>query len=42
MKTAYRRQAKDVIRNKITYITKLKFLLYFRGTHDAVITKGNI
>jgi hypothetical protein len=30
------------MRNKITYITKLEFLLCFRGAHDATIIKGNI
>jgi hypothetical protein len=42
LKTAYRRQAEDLMRNKITHITKLKFLPCFRGAHDTVITKSNI
>jgi hypothetical protein len=42
MKTAYGRQAEDLMRNKITRITKLEFLPYFRGAHDAAITKGNV
>jgi hypothetical protein len=42
LKTAYGRQAEDLMRNKITHITKLEFLPCFRGAHDAAITKGNI
>jgi hypothetical protein len=30
------------MRNKITYITKLEFLLCFKGAFDAAITKANI
>jgi hypothetical protein len=42
IKKAYRRQAEDLMRNKITYITKLKFLLCFKGAFNAAITKDNI
>jgi hypothetical protein len=42
LKKAYRRQAKDLMRNKITYITKLEFLLCFKRAFDAAITKANI
>jgi hypothetical protein len=42
MKTAYGRQAEDLMRNKITHITKIEFLPCFRGAYDAAITKGNI
>jgi hypothetical protein len=42
LKTAYGRQAKDLMRNKITYITKLEFLPCFKGAFDAVIIKANI
>jgi hypothetical protein len=30
------------MRNKITYITKLEFLLCFKGAFDTAITKANI
>jgi hypothetical protein len=30
------------MRNKITHITKLKFLPYFKGAFNAAITKDNI
>jgi hypothetical protein len=30
------------MRNKITYITKLEFLPYFKGAFDAAIIKDNI
>jgi hypothetical protein len=42
LKTAYSRQAEDLMRNKITHITKLEFLLCFKGAFDAAITKANI
>jgi hypothetical protein len=42
MKKAYGRQAEDLMRNKITHITKLEFLPCFKGTFDATITKDNI
>ncbi|KAF7578752.1 hypothetical protein PtrM4_029920 [Pyrenophora tritici-repentis] len=42
LKTAYSRQAKDLMRNKITHITKLEFLPCFKGAFDAAIIKANI
>ena len=30
------------MRNKITYITKIEFLLYFKATFNATIIKSNI
>jgi hypothetical protein len=42
LKKAYRRQAEDLMRNRITHITKTKFLLCFKGAFDAAITKSNI
>jgi hypothetical protein len=42
LKTAYGRQAEDLMRNKITHITKLEFLPCFKGAFDAAITKANI
>jgi hypothetical protein len=42
IKKAYRRQAEDLMRNKITYITKLEFLPCFKGAFNAAITKDNI
>jgi hypothetical protein len=42
LKKAYSRQAKLLIRNKITYITKLKFLLCFKAAFNTSITESNI
>jgi hypothetical protein len=40
--TRYGRQAEDLMRNRITHITKLEFLPCFERAFDAVITKDNI
>jgi hypothetical protein len=42
LKKAYRRQAEDLMRNRITHITKLKFLPYFIRAYNAAITPSNI
>ncbi|KAH5618558.1 hypothetical protein HBI23_246740 [Parastagonospora nodorum] len=42
LKKAYGRQAEDLMRNKITHITKLEFLPCFKGAFNAAITKANI
>jgi hypothetical protein len=42
LKTAYGRQAENLMRNKITHITKLEFLPCFKGAYDTAITKANI
>jgi hypothetical protein len=42
LKTAYGRQAETLMRNRITHITKLKFLPCFKGAFNAAITKSNI
>ncbi|KAF1922576.1 DDE-domain-containing protein, partial [Didymella exigua CBS 183.55] len=42
LKKAYGRQAKWLMRSRITYITKLKFLLCFKAAFDALITESNI
>jgi hypothetical protein len=42
MKKGYGCQAKDLMRNRITYITKLEFLPCFKHAFDAAITKDNI
>jgi hypothetical protein len=42
LKKAYGRQAEDLMRNKITHITKLEFLPCFKGAFDTAITKANI
>jgi hypothetical protein len=42
LKKAYRRQAKGLIRNQITHITKTKFLPCFIGAYNAAITPSNI
>jgi hypothetical protein len=39
---AYRRQAKDLMRNRITHITKLEFLPCFIRAYNAAITPSNI
>jgi hypothetical protein len=42
LKTAYGRQAENLMRNKITHITKTEFLPCFIAAHNASITKSNI
>jgi hypothetical protein len=42
LKKAYRRQAKNLMRNQITHITKVKFLPCFKAAYNAVITPSNI
>ena len=42
LKKAYGRQAEDLMRNKITHITKTEFLPCFIAAHNASITKSNI
>jgi hypothetical protein len=42
LKKAYRRQAEDLMRNRITHITKLEFLLCFIRAYNAAITPSNI
>jgi hypothetical protein len=42
LKQAYRRQAKELMRNQITHITKLEFLLCFKRAFNAAITSSNI
>jgi hypothetical protein len=42
LKKAYGRQAEDLMRNKITHITKTEFLPCFIAAHNTSITKGNI
>jgi hypothetical protein len=42
LKKAYGRQAKDLMRNRITYITKLEFLPCFICAYNAAITPNNI
>jgi hypothetical protein len=42
LKKAYGRQAEDLMRNRITYITKTEFLPCFKGAFNAAITKSNI
>jgi hypothetical protein len=42
LKKAYRRQAKDLMRNRITHITKLEFLPCFICAYNAAITPRNI
>ncbi|KAF1927607.1 uncharacterized protein M421DRAFT_421448 [Didymella exigua CBS 183.55] len=42
LKKAYSHQAKRLMRSKITYITKLKFLLCFKAAFNALITESNI
>jgi hypothetical protein len=42
LKTAYGRQAEDLMRNRITHITKLEFLPCFIGAFKAAITNDNI
>jgi hypothetical protein len=42
LKKAYGRQAEDLMRNRITYITKLEFLPCFIRAYNAAITPSNI
>jgi hypothetical protein len=42
MKIAYGHQAENLMRNRINYITKLKFMLCFKAAFDMSITKSNI
>jgi hypothetical protein len=42
LKKAYGRQAEDLMRNRITHITKLEFLPCFKRAFDAAITPSNI
>ena len=42
LKKAYGRQAELLMRNKITYITKIEFLPCFKAAFDAPITESNI
>jgi hypothetical protein len=42
MKKGYGCQAKDLMRNSITHITKLEFLPCFKHAFDTAITKDNI
>jgi hypothetical protein len=42
LKKAYGRQAKDLMRNRITYITKLEFLPCFIRAYNAAVTPSNI
>jgi hypothetical protein len=42
LKKAYGRQAEDLMRNQITYIIKLEFLLCFKRAYNAAITPSNI
>jgi hypothetical protein len=42
LKKAYGRQAEDLMRNRITHITKLEFLPCFIRAYKAAITPSNI
>jgi hypothetical protein len=42
MKTAYGRQAENLMRSRINHITKLEFLPCFKAAFDVAITKNNI
>jgi hypothetical protein len=42
LKKAYERQAKDLMRNRITPVTKLEFLPCFIRAYNAAITPRNI
>jgi len=42
LKKAYGRQAEDLMRNRITHITKLEFLPCFIRAYNAAITPSNI
>ena len=42
LKKAYGRQAEELMRNWISHITKLEFLLCFKRAFDAAITPSNI
>ena len=42
LKKAYGRQAKEMIRNGINYMTKIEFLLAFQQAYSKTIIKDNI
>jgi hypothetical protein len=42
LKLAYGRQAEKAMRNRINYITKAEFLLYFKVVYNNTITPSNI
>jgi hypothetical protein len=42
LKQAYGRQAEQLMRNHITHISKLEFLLCFKRAFDAAITSSNV
>jgi hypothetical protein len=42
LKKAYGRQVKALMRSRISYVTKLKFLPAFKRAYEAVITSNNI
>jgi len=42
LKQAYGRQAENLMRNRINYITKLEFLPCFKAAYNAVFTSSNI
>jgi hypothetical protein len=42
LKKAYRRQVEALIRSRISYVTKLEFLLAFKRAYEAAITSNNI
>jgi hypothetical protein len=42
LKKAYGRQAKNLMRNRITHITKPEFLLCFKAAYKAAFTPSNI
>tara|TARA_R110002003_G_scaffold1844_5_gene23580 strand:+ start:522 stop:1697 length:1176 start_codon:yes stop_codon:yes gene_type:complete len=42
LKTAYGRQAENLMRSRINHITKIEFLPCFKAAFDAAITKNNI
>jgi hypothetical protein len=42
LKTAYRRQAENLMRNRINHITNPEFLPCFKAAYNTVITASNI
>jgi hypothetical protein len=42
LKTAYLKQIKHLVKNKIHYITKVEFLLVFKQAFDQTFTLSNI
>jgi hypothetical protein len=42
LKKGYGRQAENLMRNRITHITKIEFLPCFKAAFDAAVTKSNI